>query len=431
MIKSATNHLTRSAARSFRLAAIGVLLPAVGASADFSYSFGFGAPGTIQTVGSASYNQRYLLTNADDQAGAMWYNVTQRVDTGFTTTFRFQIDPGSIAGDGFAFVLQDSSDGINALGGGGSALGYGQGTVAGQPRSMNRSIAVEFDTFTFGAPFEHPAPHVAIHTQGSGPNDNNDSAALAWAELAQVGVDILDGQAHTAVVQYLPPDGMNPGRMEVYIDNVFIVSADVDLTDIGGTDITNAGYMYAGFTAATGLADSTHGITDWAFNDDTGDCAPPYWHVIGWGGCGIGCFADVGWQVVGTNPMTYRWFKDNTEITNDQSGRIRGLNTMQLTIDQFGYSDVGYYRGEAENACGSTVSITVFLGECIADVDDGSGTGARDGGVGIEDLIYYLTQYETGSLPADVDDGNGSGFPDGGVGIEDLLFYLTRYDSGC
>jgi hypothetical protein len=30
-----------------------------------------------------------------------------------------------------------------------------------------------------------------------------------------------------------------------------------------------------------------------------------------------------------------------------------------------------------------------------------------------------------------VDDGTGSGTPDGGVGIEDLLYYLTRYDAGC
>jgi len=34
-------------------------------------------------------------------------------------------------------------------------------------------------------------------------------------------------------------------------------------------------------------------------------------------------------------------------------------------------------------------------------------------------------------ISADVDDGNGWGIADGGVGIEDLLFYLQRYESGC
>ena len=67
---------------------------------------------------------------------------------------------------------------------------------------------------------------------------------------------------------------------------------------------------------------------------------------------------------------------------------------------------------------------------CIADIDDGSNTGTRDGGVGIEDLLYFLARYDAGDLAADVDDGNGNG-PDGGIGIEDLLFYLSHYDGGC
>jgi hypothetical protein len=69
--------------------------------------------------------------------------------------------------------------------------------------------------------------------------------------------------------------------------------------------------------------------------------------------------------------------------------------------------------------------------DCVADVDDGTGTGVRDGGVGIEDLLFYLFLYDLGDLRADVDDGSGSGTPDMGVGIEDLLYYLARYDVGC
>src|SRR5207245_1473896 len=67
---------------------------------------------------------------------------------------------------------------------------------------------------------------------------------------------------------------------------------------------------------------------------------------------------------------------------------------------------------------------------CVADMDDGYGCGVPDGGVGIEDLIYYLGQFDAGNLRADVDDGSGLGHPDGGVGIEDLLYYLVRFDSG-
>jgi hypothetical protein len=74
---------------------------------------------------------------------------------------------------------------------------------------------------------------------------------------------------------------------------------------------------------------------------------------------------------------------------------------------------------------------TTIPPRCIADIDDGSGTGAPDCGVGIEDLLYYLSVYDAGDLGADVDDGTGTGTRDGGVGIEDLLYYLTRYDAGC
>jgi hypothetical protein len=68
---------------------------------------------------------------------------------------------------------------------------------------------------------------------------------------------------------------------------------------------------------------------------------------------------------------------------------------------------------------------------CVADMDNGDGAGQCDGGVGIEDLLYYLDVYDAGTSRADVDDGTGTGTHDGGVGIEDLLYYLERYDAGC
>jgi hypothetical protein len=68
---------------------------------------------------------------------------------------------------------------------------------------------------------------------------------------------------------------------------------------------------------------------------------------------------------------------------------------------------------------------------CTADVDDGSGTGTADGGVGIDDLLYYLGLYGAGDPRGDVDDGSGTGTRDGGVGIEDLLYYLVRFEAGC
>jgi hypothetical protein len=68
---------------------------------------------------------------------------------------------------------------------------------------------------------------------------------------------------------------------------------------------------------------------------------------------------------------------------------------------------------------------------CVADIDDGSGTGRRDGGVGVEDLTYFLRLLAEGSSAADVDDGSGNGTRDNGVGIEDLIYFVQRFESGC
>lgn len=68
---------------------------------------------------------------------------------------------------------------------------------------------------------------------------------------------------------------------------------------------------------------------------------------------------------------------------------------------------------------------------CKADLDDGTGGGTRDNAVTIDDLIYFLIQFQEGGSRADVDNGAGQGQPDGGVTIDDLLFYLVRFELGC
>jgi len=70
---------------------------------------------------------------------------------------------------------------------------------------------------------------------------------------------------------------------------------------------------------------------------------------------------------------------------------------------------------------------------CPADVDDdGNFPGANaDGGVDINDLLFFLAAFEAGSSAADLDDGTNSGVPDNGVDISDLLFFLSHFEAGC
>lgn len=72
---------------------------------------------------------------------------------------------------------------------------------------------------------------------------------------------------------------------------------------------------------------------------------------------------------------------------------------------------------------------------CAADLDNdgnfGNG-GTPDGGVDINDLLFFLTAFENGSISVDLDnDGDPAvGTPDGGVDINDLLYFLAQFELG-
>lgn len=100
--------------------------------------------------------------------------------------------------------------------------------------------------------------------------------------------------------------------------------------------------------------------------------------------------------------------------------RIRGVFWQQVNDPAIASLDTGYY----------VLAMDVLPG-CVADFDDGTGVGRPDGGVTIDDLLYYLGLFAAGNVAADVDDGSGTGTTDGGVTIDDLLFYLVRFDAGC
>lgn len=66
----------------------------------------------------------------------------------------------------------------------------------------------------------------------------------------------------------------------------------------------------------------------------------------------------------------------------------------------------------------------------IADVDDGSGTGRCDGGVTLDDLLYYIVLYEAGDIRADIAPADSEGDTDGVVDIDDLIEFVERFTDG-
>ncbi|QQS08954.1 MAG: hypothetical protein IPK69_13415 [Phycisphaerales bacterium] len=109
---------------------------------------------------------------------------------------------------------------------------------------------------------------------------------------------------------------------------------------------------------------------------------------------------------------------DRQEWSRAVTGLVHGTNRIVVLAVQ-------------ENARVCATEFQIFVNLCPADVDDGSGTGTPDGGITIDDLLYYLSIFNAGAIGADVDNGTGTGTPDGGVTIDDLLYYLTRFNAGC
>ncbi len=54
-----------------------------------------------------------------------------------------------------------------------------------------------------------------------------------------------------------------------------------------------------------------------------------------------------------------------------------------------------------------------------------------DGSVTIDDLLYFLEQFELGTSLADLDNASGEGVQDQAVTIDDLLFFLVHFEQGC
>ncbi len=132
--------------------------------------------------------------------------------------------------------------------------------------------------------------------------------------------------------------------------------------------------------------------------------------------------------VSGSGTISYQWRRAGATI---HAATNPSAVTPTLVLSGVQPSDAGVYDCLVTGSCGVAATHPASLVLCVADTDNGGGTGTCDGGTTIDDLIYYLGVFEAGSAAADTDDGTGSGTPDGGVTIDDLIFYLARYEVGC
>ncbi|HUI84072.1 MAG TPA: L-type lectin-domain containing protein [Candidatus Binatia bacterium] len=202
-----------------------------------------------------AYQGNVVLRLTDDstnsEQSSAYFKIPQEVDQGFTTYFAFKFhNPTTCCnpGDGFAFILQNSSatdptegasgSGLTALGADDGGMGYS---------GINNSLAVEFDIF--GDAWDPNSNHVSIQTCGGDPsqfnspvhlpgdytigqNDHVTSCLLSEGAI-NTSIPVLggtcnedgcsDGAIHQVVIEYTPPaPNQQFGLLQVWLDPMFI-----------------------------------------------------------------------------------------------------------------------------------------------------------------------------------------------------------------
>jgi len=212
----------------------------------------------FSSFGVSYYQQQQTINGV-----LRWYPFQLKVLQGFSTTFRFQVQLGTLnAGtgspQGFAFLIQSSS----ALAQGGSAnqLGYG---------GIPQSLAIEFDS-NIDLNLNDPGyNHVSAHTRYAAANDASESASIGISS-ANPPMTFTNGSVHTVRITYQPgqqssSSATTTGWIRVYMNQVLspVMQAQVNMNQLGNA---LGGAAWVGFSAGQGslsTARATITINDW------------------------------------------------------------------------------------------------------------------------------------------------------------------------
>jgi hypothetical protein len=190
-----------------------------------------------------SHGNLLRLNATNGGTGAAYIGAKQFIRQGFSSTFTFHIHDFINGGaDGFTFFIVNNA--ALRVGPGAGELGY---------TFISNSLAVEFDTFQNPGFNDPNGNHISIHSLGTATNTALEDIALARNTSI---ANLSDGNVRTARVDYIP------GTMSVYLDNVFVVTAFVNLDTLLDLD---HGRAWVGFTSSTGGSKEAHDILNWSF----------------------------------------------------------------------------------------------------------------------------------------------------------------------
>ena len=259
-VQSVCSYMEPRRWRAARLALFLVAMSAVRSDAQIHFD-DFTSSDRLSLVGDARVSGKVLrITRAKgDQAGAFWFRDKQPLRAGFDTTFQFQLTHQDRifyrGADGFAFVVQNS--GPDALGGRGSAAGFGVSDSIGTPQhdGIPWAVAVFFDTYRNEEEDDPSSNYIGIRANGGPPVTRWPPSRLAASP--KLSVRLKDGKVHTARILFQPPvravflDGSAVPIVETVVD--FSIATDPQ------------GRAWVGFTAATAGGWQNHDILRWSF----------------------------------------------------------------------------------------------------------------------------------------------------------------------
>ena len=311
----------------------------------------FSSSDPINLNGGASFTgdgKLQLTSAAMYQAGSGFFGtpVTLSENTSFQTSFSFEMNEGAGAGgaDGIAFVLQNSPQGADAVGGNAGWLGYG---------GIGRSIVIELDTWRNG--WDQFNDEIAVTFNGD---------FRTQIAAAQSPINLNSGSVGYAWIDY---DGAS-NTLSVFV-------SDSNSKPVAASLVTNVDLQaqlgerfFAGFTASNYNLPNAHKIDSWSMDiqDDYG---------IG----GVTTYAVAQSQISVGEAAGQTQFQIVRTGDISQAGSVRYQSSNQTATAGSDYTSVSGIANFAANQSVVQVQLSIL--------DDGDTESAESFTVSISDAV--------------------------------------------
>jgi len=309
---------------------------------------GFAGAGSVLTVnGSAQISGSNLeLTDGGYSEAGSAFNSNQVYIGNFSTSFNFQITPGTIpTADGFTFTIQGA--GANALGGNGYDLGYG---------GITPSVAIKFDLYNNAG---EGTDSTGLYIDGAPPT-------VPAIDLTGTGIDLHSGDVFNVAMNY---DG---STLNVTITDTNTSASASQSYSVNIPSIIGGNGAYVGFTGGTGGLTSVQNIQNWTFTPAQTFISPHAFESInnfvapasGWYYAGVSGNAGTNYSLVVTRGSDFDIHGNSFANAQPLDGVNVVLGSIQnypvpalqaLDLQAFSYSNI-YATNPTTGAFGSSIT---------------------------------------------------------------------------